>query len=474
METNPSPHVAAVYRVLVLMLVLSGLDQTVLSTALPGIVDSMHGAALAPWVFSAYLLASTAVIPLYGKLADRWGVRSTLLVATGLFTLGSLACALADTMPLLVAARGLQGLGGGGLMTLTMLAAATLYPPEQRGRRMGMLGAAYGLSTLIGPLAGGLMLQWLSWRWAFIVNVPCAALAWLVLRGTRFGTAAAVKHPLDGAGAVLLGLGLVAALLATRGELAPGGPWAMGALALVALAAWVVVERRAADPLLPLSLFGRRGFGVVAGLSALSGVNLFAAVVFVPLYLQQGLGFTPLHSALCTFGLMLGLTVAAQVSGRKVRAGWSVRAVGTASALSMVAGYALLAAVLVQAQDAAWALGAALVPVGLGLGLLFPLVTLIGQRSAPPQQMGVATSTPVMLRSLGGAMGVALLGEQLARHMAQAAPTISSKAQATTALAGGVGLACAACVGVSLLMLWLARALPADHEVPAPVAQPAA
>ena len=189
------------------MLVLSGLDQTVLSTALPAIVASLHGQQGASWVFSAYLMASTAVIPLYGKLADRWGVRPLLLMATALFALGSAACAAATSLPLLVAARALQGLGGGGLMTLTMLAVASLYPPAERPRRMGLLGAAYGVATLVGPLAGGLLLSWAAWPWAFLINLPGALLALLVLARTAFGTARPQPRRFDLAGAALLAAG---------------------------------------------------------------------------------------------------------------------------------------------------------------------------------------------------------------------------------------------------------------------------
>ncbi len=178
-----------VYPVLALLLVLSGLDQTILSTALPSIVQALQGQALAPWVFSSYLMASTAAVPLYGKLADRWGLRPMLLLASGLFTLGSLACALAPSMPALVAARALHGLGGGGLMTLSMLAVVVNFPPSERGRRMGGLGAAYSLATLLGPLTGGLLLQVAPWQAAFWLNVPLAALAWAPAPGQGLAAA---------------------------------------------------------------------------------------------------------------------------------------------------------------------------------------------------------------------------------------------------------------------------------------------
>jgi EmrB/QacA subfamily drug resistance transporter len=452
---------ATIFAALALMLALSGLDQTVLSTALPTIVQSLHGQSLAPWVFSTYLMASTAVIPLYGKLADRAGVRPMLLVSTGLFTLGSIACALAPSMPLLVAARGLQGLGGGGLMTLAMLAVTSLYPPAERGRRMGLLGAVYSLSTLAGPLAGALLLQVASWHAAFWINVPCAALAWVVLRRRPFGAPHGPRHRLDAAGAVLLSAALVALLIATNHDLAPATLAAAVASGFGLLLAWVAVERRAVDPILPLALFRSLPFAGMSAIAAASGVLLFAAIVFLPLYLQRGLGFGPVGSALHMLPLMLGITVGAQFAGPALRGGASIRNLAVVATAAAALGFAGMAAVLDLAHETAWAISLALAPLGLGLGVLFPLVTVVAQRSAPPARIGIATATPVMLRSLGGALGVALLGESLAQHIARAAAAgIGVQADAATAMAAGVATICWWCAATGLLALPATWALP--------------
>jgi len=479
-----------------LLLVLSGLDQTILSTTLPHITALLGGRDLAPWVFSAYLLASTAVIPLYGKLADRIGTRPLLLTSTALFALGSLACAMAGSMPALVAARALQGLGGGGLMTLTMLATATLYPllPE-RGRRMGLLGAAYGLSTLVGPLVGALLLAVLPWTWAFLMNIPCALLVLAVLVRADLGAARTHAAPLDWRGAALLAGGLMALLLATRGEVesthgSPSGSpnglqsgvpngslmsdmlktaWPTGIphwlppalLTALLLVAWVIVERRAADPVVPLALFKRRPFALASLLSALSGVMLFAAVAFVPLFLQQGLGLSPLQSAMATLPLMLGVTIGGQVTGRVLRGGVAVARVAAIASLALKLGFASLAAVLswLPAHGTApTMLGVAFssIPVGLGLGLTFPLVSVTAQRSAPPQHLGVATALPVMLRALGGALGVAALGELLRHHMAAAVSAgLHSSHDAMLALASGTAriAGCAAVTALAALVV---------------------
>jgi hypothetical protein len=231
------------------------------------------------------------------------------------------------------------------------------------------------------------------------------------------------------------------------------------------LLAWGFVERRVEDPILPLSLFRHLPFAATVVISGASGVLLFAAVVFLPLYLQRGLGFSALASALHTLPLMLGITVGSQVAGRALRGGASLRAVGATAALAAALGFLALAAVLKIAHEAAWDLAVALSPLGLGLGLLFPLVTIVAQRSAPPPLIGIATATPVMLRSLGGALGVALLGESLARHMARALIAgIGSQADAAAAMAGGVATICAWCAAIALLALAAARALPAAQR----------
>ena len=215
-----TPPVA--HALLVLLLVLSGLDQTLLSAALPTIVRELGGADRSSWVFSAFLVASTTVIPLYGKLADRCGVRPILLTSVGLFIAGSLACGAAQTMDALIAARVLQGLGGGGLMTLTMLAVSALAAPEERGMRVAQLSAAYGLATMAGPLAGAFVTEHLSWRWAFFAAVPFALAAWAGLARTPMGVPHGERLPLDWRGALLLAAMLICAMLATRSRALAG------------------------------------------------------------------------------------------------------------------------------------------------------------------------------------------------------------------------------------------------------------
>jgi EmrB/QacA subfamily drug resistance transporter len=470
------------YAALVTMLVLSGLDQTILSTALPSIARELGGGGRLSWVFSAYLIASTVVIPLHGKLADRWGTRPLLLAATALFALGSLACTTAGTMEALIAARALQGLGGGGLMTLTMLAVAGLFPPEERARRMGLLGAAYGLSTMLGPQIGAALVQALSWHWAFALNVPVALAAGAVMWRSALARPAHPGHALDVAGAALLAASLIALLLATRRD--AGAPVQLGSAGLgaVLLAAWFVVERRAADPVVPLVMFRDAGFASAAAIGAASGIALFSAVVFLPLYLQTALHLSPSVSALHLLPMMLGITVAARLGGRALRAAVPARRLATAAALTIAAAFAALAGVCAFAPGSRWAISACLLPVGAGLGLLFPVVTVVSQRCAPPRHLGIATATPIMLRALGGALGVALLGELFSHRVAAALGAAGTALRGADPAAAGdrlvlpfaAGLeavfACAAAAGlVAAFVAWrgVPRALPAAAGAPA-------
>ncbi|MBN9462819.1 MAG: MFS transporter [Burkholderiales bacterium] len=412
------------FGMLVLVLVLAALDQTILSTALPVMARELPGRWPLAWVFSTYLLAATVVIALYGRLADLLGSKPMLLAAIGLFLAGSLACGASRDLPQLVLARALQGAGGGGLMTLTMLTMVDLFPPEQRGRYQALLGAAYGVSTMFGPLVGGALVEHLSWRWAFWMNVPPALLAWGVLAQTLPSGPASEDPPpgrvaIDWLGAALLAGALSSLLLATQhGNLnLPErlSLWLLLVLGAKLTLAFLWRQRRAAHPLLPLSLFARPAYAAASFIGLAMGVALYAAVVFLPQYLQAGLHLSPTASAWHLLPLMAGVTAAAVASGRLLRARMRVAVLARAACALMLLSFGLLVAVLHWLPGTPMALSAGLLPLGLGLGLLFPVVTVVAQRVSPAQHMGIATAAPVMLRSLGGACGVALLAALLAR-----------------------------------------------------------
>ncbi len=276
---------------LMLVMFLAALDQTIVSTALPTIVSDLGGLRWLSWVVTAYLLASTVVVPLYGKFGDLYGRKRVLQIAIGLFLLGSALCGLAQNMTQLIIFRALQGLGGGGLMVVAMAAIGDVIPPAERGRYQGLFGGEFGLATVVGPLVGGFLVEQLSWHWIFFINLPLGVVAVAVI-GSVFQTQVApVKHQIDYIGAVFLTIALGALVLLTS----LGGsqvPWAsLDVLCLVlftviGLVGFVHEQRRAAEPILPLHLFRHRTF-VLAGLIGLIvGMSLFGSVTFLPLYMQ--------------------------------------------------------------------------------------------------------------------------------------------------------------------------------------------
>lgn len=461
---------------LMLMLVLAALDQTILSTALPFMARDLPGSLPPAWTFSAYLLSATVVIALYGRLADVYGRKPMLLLSVGLFLLGSLACAASQTMLQLVLARALQGAGGGGLMTLTMLTVAALFPLQERGRYQALLGAVYGVATMFGPLTGGWLTEHFSWRWAFGLNVPLAVVAFAVLgmtlprRHAGEPGRAAPRTPVDLAGALLLTGALCSTLLMTQierlGLPAWMSAWVLGGLCALCTALFMLRQRLASHPLVPLSLFARPAYAAVSLIGLATGVALYAGVVFMPAYLQNALHLAPTAAAWHLLPLMAGVTVAAIASGRLLRAQVAARRLaGAATALVTVA-FALLALAMELAPQRPVVLSACLLPLGVGLGLLFPVITVVSQRVSPANLMGIATAIPVMLRSVGGAVGVALLTALLSRvlHSGLASHGAATGAVGTLALQAVWG--CSA--GVSVLAMLACRWLPA-----APLALPA-
>jgi EmrB/QacA subfamily drug resistance transporter len=408
------------FAMLVLMLMMAALDQTIISTALPVIARDLQGAQRMSWVFSSYLIASTVAVPLYGRLSDMHGSKPLLLVSVGLFLLGSVLCGLSRDMTELILARAVQGAGGGGLLPLAMMSVARSYPESARPRLQGVLGAVYGLSTMMGPLVGGFLVEHFSWRWAFFINLPMGLLAAGVLARHFPRTKPAPSGRLDHWGALLLSAGLVSLLLATQREplaAVPVSPAAFAVLGLALIGAFVGLQARIDHPLLPLSLFARREFSAATLLSASSGLMLFAVVVFMPLYFQNARGLSPADSGLHLMPLMAGITIASIGCGRVLAATGRVRVTALLASGVVGAAFAGLGWLVRDPAVPLMYASACLLPLGMGIGALFPLVTVVAQSSAPPPLMGMATASPVMFRSVAGAVGVSLMASLFARGM---------------------------------------------------------
>src|SRR4051812_6214396 len=317
---QPQQRIRLIFAALLLVLLLASLDQTIVSTALPTIVGDLGGIDHLSWVVTAYLLASTVVTPVYGKLGDLYGRKLVLQTGIVLFLIGSALCGIAQNMPELIAFRALQGLGGGGLMVTTVATIGDLVPPRDRGRYQGLFGGVFGVSTVIGPLIGGFFVDHLSWRWIFYVNLPIGGVALAVIAVAFHARPDRLRHSIDYLGAALLAGGLSAIVLFTS----LGGTtydWSsphlivLGLLGVILLGLFVPVEMRAAEPILPMTLFKNRTFTVTSAIGFIVGVALFGSITYLPLYLQIVKGYSATASGLLLTPMMAGVLVTSIGSG---------------------------------------------------------------------------------------------------------------------------------------------------------------
>ena len=405
--------VLVVFTGLMLVLLMAALDQTIVSTALPTIVGDLGGLSHISWVVTAYLLAQTAVTPIYGKLGDLYGRKIVLQVALVVFLIGSALCGLSQSLTMLIVFRGLQGLGGGGLMVGTMAAIGDVVSPRERGRYQGIFGAVFGLASVIGPLLGGFLTTNLSWRWIFYVNLPIGVVAFAVLAATLPSRRDKAHHRIDYFGAALLAAALsVIVLLCTLGgnDYAWGSPQiiVLGVVAMVLVAAFIVAERRAAEPVLPPRLFRDRVFSVTSAIGLVVGFALFGSVTYLPLFLQVVLGASPTGSGLQILPLMGGLLITSIASGQLITRTGRYRPFPIAGTAIMVAGLYLLST-MGPSTTRIVASGYMFV-LGLGLGLVMQVLVLAVQNAVDYKDLGVATSGATLFRSIGGSVGTAILG----------------------------------------------------------------
>jgi len=453
---RPSPSAAlsdrsrlVILGAVLLGLLLASLDQTVVGTALPRIVTDLHGSDQYAWVVTVYLLTSTITVPIYGKLSDVYGRKPMLLIGISLFLVGSALSGLSQTILQLIVFRAIQGLGAGALFPIALAIVGDLFDARERGRYQGLFGAVFGISFLVGPFVGGFLTDHASWHWIFYVNIPVGIFALFVistvLPNTRRPEARA--RDFDYVGTAVFTAGVVPLLLGLSnkgttgadGSLPAWGSFEVGGLLLIGvvlLIAFVFVERRARQPIVPLDLFRDRIFSASVGTTLMIAISMFAAIIYLPRYYQVVRGDSATHAGYETWPLLLGLIGGSVVAGRLISRTGRYRWIVRASAVSLFVGMLLMTHLTATTNN--FALWAMMLVVGLGVGPSMSGYTTIVQNAVAPRVMGVATGALTFFRQVGGSIGLALAGTVFNQQFAEQLPKQLVSAGVPQSVADGI------------------------------------